>query len=150
ALRVEARELGRSLLGLLEVDRHRERAEPERDLHVRDPVAVVLDVERLDAGHQLRHLRRVVEAVPHNCPRYREVALALDLHASTTSSPWRLADGSSIRSNTRNGGLHESVTIGAPSGRSASWIAAHIAWIAAPPPSPMPFVPSGVNGEADS
>ena len=44
---------------------------------------------------------------------------------------------------TRWYGLWLSVTI-AP---VASWIAAQTAWIPAPPPSPMPFVPSGVNGD---
>ena len=33
---------------------------------------------------------------------------------------------------------------------SASCRAAHTAWIPAPPPSPMPFAPSGVNGDGDS
>ncbi len=62
----------------------------------------------------------------------------------------RLASGSRSSSNTRCGGLQESETIGAPAGLSASWSAAQIAWIAAPPPSPIPFVPSGVNGDGDS
>ena len=34
-----------------------------------------------------------------------------------------------------------------PALRSASWIAAQTAWMAAPPPSPIPFVPSEVNGD---
>ena len=41
-------------------------------------------------------------------------------------------------------------TIGLPAARSASLIAAHTVCMGAPPPSPMPFVPSGVNGDGDS
>ena len=43
--------------------------EPERDLDLRRPVPVVLDLEALDARHQLRHLRRVVEHAPRPSAR---------------------------------------------------------------------------------
>ena len=51
-------ELEAALLELRELDRHLQAAEPERDLHFGAPVPVVLDLEALDAGHGLRHLRR--------------------------------------------------------------------------------------------
>ena len=57
----------------------RSAAEPERHLHLRAPVAVVRDVEALDAGHQLGHLRRVVE----DAPRRRSRGAANDLVPST-------------------------------------------------------------------
>ena len=56
-------ELGRALLGLVHVDLHLQAAEPERDLHVRRPALLVVHVEALDAGHRLRHRRRVVQHV---------------------------------------------------------------------------------------
>ena len=65
ALDRELRELRLALLDLLHVDLHLQAAEAERDLHVRRPAPVVVDVEALDAGHRLRHRRRVVQHLPH-------------------------------------------------------------------------------------
>src|SRR5262249_46814307 len=149
-LRAQAGELELARLGLREVDRHREAAEPERDLHLRLPVLWILDLERLDAGHQLGHLLGVVQDLPDDLAAGPDRPLPVDLHAGATSTPARLAPGSRRSSKTRWGGLHESETIGAPAVFSASCRAAQIAWMAAPPPSPIPFVPSGVNGEGDS
>jgi hypothetical protein len=69
--RVQLGELRRALLDLVEVDRHPQPTEPERDLHLRLPVALVLDLEALDARHQLRHLRRIVEDLPDDVSRSR-------------------------------------------------------------------------------
>jgi hypothetical protein len=52
ALDRELREVRLALLDLLHVDLHLQAAEAERDLHVRRPVPVVVDVEALDAGHR--------------------------------------------------------------------------------------------------
>ena len=41
-------------------------------------------------------------------------------------------------------------TVGLPRDESASCKAAQTAWMPAPPPSPMPFAPSGVYGDGDS
>ena len=72
------------------------------------------------------------------------VTTALTTFFLTTTS----ATGQQSIRQTRSGGLCESVTTaGFPTRRSASWIAAQIAWIAAPPPSPIPFVPSEENGD---
>ena len=144
------RELGLALLRLLEVDLHAQAAQAERDDDPRGPVRVVVDVEALDARHQLRHALRVVEHLPHHRPRRRERARPVDLHRCSTDTPARDASGSRSRSHTRFGGLCEVATIGLPAERSASWIAAHTVCMGAPPPSPMPFVPSGVNGDGDS
>ena len=101
ALRVQLRELGLALLDLLEVDRHPQAAEPERDLHLRLPVPVVLDLEALDARHQLRHLRRVVEHLPDDLARRGELLRALDLHAGTTFTLARVDSGSCSIDQTR-------------------------------------------------
>src|SRR5207248_287718 len=107
----------------------------------------VLDLEALDAGKQLRHLRRVVEHVPDELRRRVELPGALDLHSLTSTSAAVSSGLVSIR-HTRSGGLWESATTAfVPACRNASWIAAQIAWIAAPPPSPIPFVPSEENGD---
>ena len=64
ALDRELRELRLALLDLLHVDLHLQAAEAERDLHVRRPAPVVVDVEALDARHRLRHRRGVVQHLP--------------------------------------------------------------------------------------
>src|SRR6476619_3067716 len=147
ALDREARELGLALLSLLHVHRHAERAESERDLHVGAPAALVLDVEALDARHRRGHRGRVVEDVPDGGARRLEGALAGDPQRDSTATRLRLSSGSESSSQTRWYGLQLSYTIGFPRGRSASCNAAQTAWIPAPPPSPMPFVPSEVNGD---
>ena len=86
ALDRELRELRLALLDLLHVDLHLQAAEAERDLHVRRPVPVVVDVEALDAGHRLRHRRRVVQHLPDRRARRVEVALAGDVHAFASCS----------------------------------------------------------------
>ena len=94
ALRVQGGELRRALLDLLEVDRHPQPAEPERNLHLRLPVPVVLDLEALDAGHQLRHLGRVVQHLPDDGARRRQLLRPLDLHAGATETFVRVDSGS--------------------------------------------------------
>src|SRR5262249_51564326 len=143
---LQLREVGLALLDLLHVDLHAQAAEPERDLHVRSPVVLVVDVEALDPRHRLRHRRRVVEDAPHRRARGRERPLARDVHDSVTVT-FAPSVPSSI-CQTRWYGLQLSLTSAPPFARSASWTAAQTAWIPAPPPSPMPFVPSGVNGDA--
>src|SRR5205085_12479586 len=99
--------------------------------------------EPLDSGHRPPHRRRVVQAPPHRVLRRLEAPLALDPHRLSTvtppSSPWR-------SSQTRWYGLQLRVIV-LP---SASWSAEHTAWMPAPPPSPIPFAPSGVKGDSDS
>src|SRR5579884_2380835 len=144
---LQLRELGLALLDLVHVDLHLQPAEAEWDLHVRGPAAVVVYVEALHSGHRLRHRRGVVEHAPDVRPRRREGALAGDVHASVTCTRPPAPCGSLSISQTRWYGLALSQTIAPPLSRNASWIAAHTAWMPAPPPSPIPFVPSGVNGE---
>ena len=86
ALDRELRELRLALLDLLHVDLHLHAAEAERDLHVRRPVPVVVDVEALDAGHRLRHRLRVVQHLPDRRARRLEGALAGDVHALASCS----------------------------------------------------------------
>ena len=105
ALRVQRRELRLALLDLLEVDRHAQAAEPERDLHLRRPVPVVLDLEALDARHQLRHLRGVVQHLPDDVARRGQLLRPLDLHAATTATLARVASGSCSIDQTRWYGL---------------------------------------------
>src|SRR5262249_7075873 len=135
-----------ALVRLLHVDLQLETAERERHVDSRRPPVRVVDVEALDTGHRLRHRLRVVEHLPHDRARSRERPLALDVHATCTSA--RERSGCSISSQTRLYGFQLSCTIASPLPRSASWIAAQTAWMPAPPPSPIPFVPSGVKGEA--
>src|SRR5262249_38621722 len=102
----------------------------------------------LDAGHQLRHLLGIVEHVPDDLRRGVEVLDSLRLHGSTTSTRPFDSSGNEIRRQTRSGGVWLAVsTASIPEARSASWIAAQTAWIPAPPPSPMPFVPRSLKGE---
>src|SRR3954447_2044729 len=149
--RVQLGELGLALLHLLEVDRHAQAAEPERDLDVRTPVPVVLDVERLDTRHRLGHLRRIVQDAPDRRPRCVELSLAGDLHRLSTLTSLRVSAGFCRNSQTCWYRLQLRQTIG-PSPRlpRAFCSAAQTAWIPAPPPSPIPFAPSGVNGDSDS
>src|SRR5262249_11423440 len=149
-LRVHRRELGCALLELLEVDRHLQPAEAERDLHLRLPVLVVLDLEALHARHQLRHLRGVVDHVPDGPRRRLPLLRAADFPLAFPSTWARVAPGSRSISQPRWYGLRESYTIARPAGRSASWMAEQMQWMPPPPPSPMPFAPSGVTGDADS
>src|SRR3954467_8420049 len=92
-LRVPLGDLGLAPLHLLEVDRHAQAAEPERDLDVRTPVPVVLDVERLDTRHRLGHLRRIVQDAPDRRPRRVELSLAGDLHRLSTLTSLRVSPG---------------------------------------------------------
>src|SRR5262249_1453318 len=147
-LHLEQGMLGLALLELLHVDLHAQPTEAERDLHVRRPVGVVVHVEALDAGHRLRHRRWIVQDLPDRRARRGERALALEVHASTTPTCERVLSGCWSISQTRLYGFQLSTTIALPLPRSASCSAAHTAWMLAPPPSPMPFVPSGVKGDA--
>ena len=76
-------------------------AEAERDLHVRAPVPVVLDVERLDPWHRLRHPRRIVEDLPDGGERSIEHALTGDLHRLSTVTSLRVSPGLCSSSHTR-------------------------------------------------
>src|SRR6266536_1115766 len=148
ALRAQLRVFDRSLLDLLELEVELQPAHPERDLDRGRPVPVVLDLEALDPGEQLRHLRGVVEDVPDELRRRVELPRAFDLHCCVTSTRAAVSSGAWSIRQIRSGGLWESLTTaGLPAWRRASWIAAQIAWIAAPPPSPIPFVPSEENGD---
>src|SRR5437763_1514698 len=114
----------------------------------RVPLAIVLDVERRHSGHQLRHLLRIVEHVPDHLRRRVELADTLELHCDTNSTRRLDSSGLVISRQTRSGGLWLSVTTASiPAERRASWMAAHTAWMPAPPPSPMPFVPRSLNGD---
>src|SRR5438067_8599221 len=93
---------------------HLEAAEPERDLHVRGPAPLVVDVEALDARHRLRHRRRVVQDLPHGRPRRRERALALEVHVRPTLTSSRVRSGCWSSSQTRRYGLWLSQTIASP------------------------------------
>jgi hypothetical protein len=86
ALDRELRELRLALLELLHVDLHLHAAEAERDLHVRRPVPVVVDVEALDARHRLRHRLGIVQHLPDRGPRRGEGALAGDIHEPVSCS----------------------------------------------------------------
>src|SRR5437870_11804492 len=101
SLGVQLCELELTLLGLLEVNAHLQSARPERDLEIRAPVPVVLDVERLDARHRLREPLRIVQDLPHRLPWRAELPLSFDLHVDTTSTPARDASGSCRRDHTR-------------------------------------------------
>src|SRR4029079_9168211 len=104
-------------------------------------------VEALDPRHRLRHRRGIVEDVPDSLPRRGERALTGDVHASTVVTVPRVRSGCSSISQTVWYGWALSTTIAPPRERSASCTAAQTAWMPAPPPSPMPFVPSAVKGE---
>ena len=69
-LRAHRRELGLALLEPLEVHRHVEAAEAERDLDLGRPVLLVVHLEALHAGHELRHLGGIVD----DCPDRRRAA----------------------------------------------------------------------------
>src|SRR5437588_11076799 len=86
ALARQLREVRLTLLELLHAHLHLQATEAERDLHVRGPVAIVLDVEALDARHRLRHRGRIVEYAPDRVTGRVELLLAFDLHA--VSSPF--------------------------------------------------------------
>src|SRR5213082_1265846 len=118
---------------------------------MRAPVLVVLDVERLHAGHGLGHLRRIVQDLPDRRQRRLELPLAGDLHRLSTLTSFLVSAGLCSISQTRWYGLQLRHTIGPPPRLpSAFCSAAQTAWIPAPPPSPIPFAPSGVNGDSDS
>ena len=77
-----------------------------------------------------------------------ELLDSFDLHVLSTSTRALLSSGFVINRHTRSAGLWLSETTpGIPALRSASWMAAQTAWMAAPPPSPIPFVPSEENGD---
>src|SRR5207247_9776135 len=78
--------LDRPLFELLEAEVELQPAHAERDLHRRLPVAVVLNLEALHAGEQLRHLRWVVQDVPDQLGRRVELLRALDFHCWVTST----------------------------------------------------------------
>src|SRR5260370_34473775 len=113
-LDVHRRELGLALLGLLHVDLHLEAAEAERDLHVRGPALLIVDVEALDTGHRRGHRRRIVQDLPDRLPRRVEDALALDDHASTTCTRAPACSGCESISHTRRYGFELSHTIAPP------------------------------------
>ena len=69
ALRPQRGVLGRSLLELLEVDASFSPPIPSGTLHLRRPVRVVLHLEALDAGQQLREPLRVLEHRPDRFAR---------------------------------------------------------------------------------
>jgi hypothetical protein len=105
ALRPHRCELEWSLLELLEVHRHLQPAEAERDLDLRRPMAFVDDLEALDARHQLGHLGRLVDDTPDRLPRAGELLRAAHDHFETTSTFARVASGSWSIDQTRCGGL---------------------------------------------
>src|SRR6266516_6950476 len=86
ALGLEACVLGRALLRLLESDPHFEAAEAERDVAVRMPVPLVLNLEALDPRDRVRQARRVVEHLPHGLLWNLERPLAGDVHRDSTST----------------------------------------------------------------
>ncbi len=94
ALRPHGRELRLALLELLEVHRHLEAAEAERHLDLRGPVLLVGDLERLDAGHELRHLGRLVDDAPNGLAGGRELLRPGDDHFDATDTFARVASGS--------------------------------------------------------
>src|SRR5258708_12705328 len=118
ALDVHGGELGLALLGLLHVDLHLEAAEAERDLHVRSPPLLIVDVEALDAGHRRGHRRGIVQDLPDGLPRSVEDALALDDHASTTCTRAPACSGCQSISPTRRDGFELSHTIPSPCPRT--------------------------------
>src|SRR5207245_11813852 len=81
-------------LALLEVNAHLQAARTERDLEIRAPVPLVLDVERLDTRHRLREPGRIVQHFPNGLARGRELPLAFDSHRDEISMPTRDAAGS--------------------------------------------------------
>src|SRR5207302_632391 len=140
---VELRVLDRALFGLPEVELQLQAAHAERHLHVRRPVPVVLHLETFDPRKQLREPGRVHQDIPDDLHRRVELLDSFDLHVLTTSTRALLSSGFVINRHTRWAELWLSETTpGIPALRSASWIAAQTAWMAAPPPSPIPFVPS--------
>src|SRR5215813_12757154 len=148
AARVQLRVLDRALVGLLELGPQLQAAHAQRHFDVRRPVLVVLDLEPFDARQQLRDARGVHEDVPDGLRRGVELLGSFDLHVLSTSTRALLSSGFAINRHTRSAGLWLSETTpGIPALRSASWMAAQTAWMAAPPPSPIPFVPSEENGD---
>ena len=105
ALRAHRRELGLALLEPLEVHGHLEAAEAERHLDLRRPVLLVSDLERLDTGHELGHLGRLVDDAPHGLARCGELLRTRDDHLDTTSTFARVAAGSWSIDHTLCGGL---------------------------------------------
>ena len=99
-LGVQLGEVRLALLHLFEVDRHAQTAEAERDLHVRPPMPLVLDVEGLDARHRLRHLRRVVQNLPDRVRRRLELLFPGDLHRLSTLTSLRVSSGFWSKSHT--------------------------------------------------
>src|SRR4029077_719693 len=74
-----------------------EQAHPERHLHLRLPVLVVLDLERLHAGHQRGHLGRVVHDVPDDLAVDVELAIPFYLHRVTSGCSGAGQAGASVR-----------------------------------------------------
>src|SRR5439155_18602715 len=143
----ESRVLDRPLIGLLEPELQLQPAHSQRHLDRCRPVFLVLHLEALDAGEELRHSCGVVQHLPDELARCIELLRPFHLHGDRTSTVERLSSGDESSRHTRSAGLWLSVTIAPPAERSASWIAAQTAWIPAPPPSPIPFVPSDENGD---
>src|SRR5262245_20159721 len=105
------RELGLALLELLEVHRHLETAEPARHLDLRRPALLVLDLERLDARHELRHLGGLVDDVPDDLARRSQLFRSRDDHFDVTETFARADSGSWSIDQTRCAGLQLSYTI---------------------------------------
>ena len=101
-------------------------------------------------GISAGHLRGVVDHAPDDLarrvellrPARRSLGRHLDVLARPLGVLQHLPDAVV--------GVVAVVTIAPPAARRASWIAAQMQWIPPPPPSPIPFVPSGVNGDGDS
>ena len=144
-----ARELGLALLDLLEVDRHararRARAAPSPSRSSAGRPGPRTSRRRASSPPS----RPGRSARPRRPPAARRTCARPRPSRGTTRRARRLAAGSGSAPR-RGGRVAGVVTIGAPRGASASCSAAQTAWIPAPPPSPMPFVPSGVNGDGDS
>src|SRR5919201_4951631 len=137
-------------VGNLEIHAERSLPEPRVSAQCRVEVGVVANVNRVDMGERLAEPRRVGQRRPQLGHRHRHDRSARHDHRELTETP-RGNPSDALRSNsyTRSAGLCVSYTMCAPSG-SASWIALQIVDSGAPPPSPIPFAPFGVNGDGHS
>src|SRR6185312_1142555 len=102
------------------------------------------------AGQAAGHALHVEQLAPDRVEVGADRELVLDDHREVTFTP-RASPRSPLCTSvhTRSHGLWLSDTT-ASSGPRASWIAEQIACSGAPPPSPMPLAPFGVNGLGDS
>ena len=122
-------------------------AEPGRGPGDRAEVAIVLDRDLISVGQRRGEKRRIAEHRPQHRAGDGHRGLAANDHRERTCTPrgpaWAALRS---RSYTRSALLWVSNTMCAPSG-SASAIALQIVESGAPPPSPMPLAPLGVNGD---